>query len=297
MANIADYGSVLCHYTKAATAFEHILPDRKLRFSPYRLMRDPMESKEWVFGAAFYPDNFEGQDDEMETLAKAHEAANTLKRTTKLLALTTDEEGYEGAGLRDELFARGWARARMWELYGETHRGACLVFDRDGLHRELNEGLPDAGVGALYRGAVRYTHAGLAGEHVSYRLDSFKAKNPSEAAADFLERHHRELFLLKTLDWESEHEYRYLALSKGSDYLFAPFDASLKAVVVGEQCPRWQWPGVLDLSEQVGATARVHLRDSLRAERECRKNVTSARRCLRIGVSAMGSVPGHVRGV
>jgi len=44
-------------------------------------------------------------------------------------------------------------------------------------------------------------------------------------------------------------------MSDGSDYLFGRFDASLKAVIVGEQCPPWQWPGVLDVCDQLGATA------------------------------------------
>ncbi|MGI8407807.1 MAG: DUF2971 domain-containing protein [Actinomycetota bacterium] len=259
MAKIADYGSVVCHYTRSATAFEHILPTRRLRFSPYRLMRDPMESKEWVFGAAFFPDHFQGQDDEMRAYGEAHQAANALKSETKLLALTTDAPGYEDAGMQEEMFGRGWARARMWELYGEKHRGACLVFDRDELQDELNDGLREAGAGAVYHGPVRYTQTGLAGAHISFHLDSFKAKSFGEAIADFLERHHRDLFLLKTLDWESEHEYRYLAMSEGDDYLFARFGSSLKAVIVGEECPPWQWQGVLDLCDEVGASAyRLH---------------------------------------
>jgi|SRR5215218_407793 len=193
---IAEYGSVVCHYTKSATAFEHILAGRRLRFSPYRLMRDPMESKEWVFGAAFFPGNFEGRGDEMEILGRAHKAANLAKSATKLLALTTDAPEYKGQGLQEEMFGRGWARARMWELYGENHRGACLVFDREQLHSELNESLPDADVGALYHGPVRYTHTGLAGALISLHLDNFKMKRLSEEVADFVEQHHRDLFLL-----------------------------------------------------------------------------------------------------
>ena len=64
---------------------------------------------------------------------------------------------------------------------------------------------------------------------------------------------------MKTLDWISEHEYRYLALSPGQDYLYGQFGASLKAVIVGEKCPPWQSPGVLALCNEVGATAyRLH---------------------------------------
>ena len=45
----------------------------------------------------------------------------------------------------------------------------------------------------------------------------------------------------------------------GGDFLFVRFGASLRAVVVGEQCPPWQWPGVLALCDRLGVTAyRLH---------------------------------------
>src|SRR3954467_8517325 len=40
----------LAHYTRAETAFAHILPERRLRMSPYRAMRDPLENKRPVIG-------------------------------------------------------------------------------------------------------------------------------------------------------------------------------------------------------------------------------------------------------
>ena len=33
--------------TRARTAFEHILPDKKIRLNPYSLMRDPLEAQHW----------------------------------------------------------------------------------------------------------------------------------------------------------------------------------------------------------------------------------------------------------
>jgi hypothetical protein len=255
---IGEYGSVVCHYTRSETAFEHILPNQQLRFSPYRRMRDPMEARGWVFGAAHFPENFDGVDDEMATYGKAHDAANKIKSEAKLLALTTDAPAYRDGDLRERMFGRGWARARMWELYGGKHRGACLVFDKEKLREELKESLSEAGVGALFDGEVEYTHTGLAGAHISFHLDDFKKSIP-EAVATFIERNYHELFLLKAAEWESEFEYRYLAVSDDSEFVFGRFSASLKAVVVGQECPSWQWLGVLDLCRQVGATAyRLH---------------------------------------
>jgi hypothetical protein len=41
---------LLAHYTSAEVAFEHILPTNRLRMSPYRFMRDPVENKDIVPG-------------------------------------------------------------------------------------------------------------------------------------------------------------------------------------------------------------------------------------------------------
>jgi hypothetical protein len=40
-------GELLCHYTTADAALNHILPERRLRMSPYISMRDPLEAKQW----------------------------------------------------------------------------------------------------------------------------------------------------------------------------------------------------------------------------------------------------------
>jgi hypothetical protein len=40
---VDDY---IFHYTTRDAAFGHIIPERRLRLSPYRRMRDPLESKD-----------------------------------------------------------------------------------------------------------------------------------------------------------------------------------------------------------------------------------------------------------
>ena len=42
------------HYTSAQVAFERVLPESRLRLSPYRLMRDPAENKDIVPGTGGY---------------------------------------------------------------------------------------------------------------------------------------------------------------------------------------------------------------------------------------------------
>ena len=117
-------GDWLYHYTTLETALVHILPRRRLRLSPFSLMRDPRESKAWVPSGAGYLD---GVDDTnlLQKMADASERVNHLRNAFKLLSLTLD--GPEGPGE----FERGYARSRLWELYAERGAGVCVVLNRD----------------------------------------------------------------------------------------------------------------------------------------------------------------------
>jgi hypothetical protein len=53
---------------------------------------------------------------------------DVLRRSARLLALTTDREPVAG-GDPACFFHRGWGRAPLWAHYGNQHRGVCLVLD------------------------------------------------------------------------------------------------------------------------------------------------------------------------
>lgn len=253
---IADYGSVFCHYTDSETAFEKVVKEGQLRFSPYHRMRDPTEASPWVFGAAYFPDGFAGQEDELETRQLSEAEINELKHQSKLLALTQDAlSGYDLAHFHDALFSRGWARARMWQQYGDDHSGVCLVFDRERLIAAMKDGLEAASVSRFYEGPVRYAPSGIAGERgaLTLHLNNFKDKPMAEAIGEHLGQHYRELFLLKTLDWDSEHEYRLVAHRADDDYLHVPFGDSLIAIIVGHEFPNDQEPALRAACEAANA--------------------------------------------
>lgn len=50
--SLLDPATYLTHYTKAETAFSHIVPTRMLLMNPYSKMRDPFESKQPMLRAA-----------------------------------------------------------------------------------------------------------------------------------------------------------------------------------------------------------------------------------------------------
>ena len=79
---------LLAHYTTAAVAFEHVLPERRLRLSPYRLMRDPAENKDLIPGTGYFGD----VDNPGEALADATVKIKRLRNGCRVLSLTHDAE-------------------------------------------------------------------------------------------------------------------------------------------------------------------------------------------------------------
>jgi hypothetical protein len=136
-----------------------------------------------------------------------------------------------------------------------TTLGVCIAFDRDQAGGHMLGQLHQLGL--VGKGEVVYTPRGFADTQAStLALDGFR-ENYSENIGVFVTAHERDLFFTKTLDWQSEHEYRMtLMTDRATDdgYVYVPFgDArSVRAVILGEQFPQWQFPAAKWACEQVG---------------------------------------------
>jgi hypothetical protein len=246
-----DLAGTLCHYTTADAAFEHIIPSGELRMSPYARMRDPLENRELSFAFGTSGDDAENDDALMDMVT---DAIRQLRDRTLLLSFTIDsKQGYTDDDLP---FMRAWARARMWEQYASNHAGVCIAFDREPALDHMTAHLKEVSP-AVERGRVIYSPRGFrdtAAATVS--LDHFR-EDFDQSIATFVFSLARDLFRAKTLDWQSEHEYRVtIVTDKTADdgYLFVPFGdaSSVRAVILGERFPEWQVPGAKWACEQVG---------------------------------------------
>lgn len=144
-------GRHLFHYTSAEVAVLHILPQRRLRLSPYTRMRDPQEAKTWPLELA--------PGESLATTELLPGGIELLHRTSFLLSLSRDE----GARPRD----RGYGLERTWEEYAQDHRGVCLVFDGKRLLDAARTHLPDT----TEAGPVDYLDGGIAASPVRHVPD------------------------------------------------------------------------------------------------------------------------------
>ena len=155
-----EVGEHFFHYTTREAVFEHILPERRLRLSPYAWMRDPLEAQPPSLNATMAVPETEEALEELHYLqSDASDLVAKRRAEAKLLSLTIDASDYESS---DEVFGRGYSRARMWEQYADGHRGVCLVFQRSELTSRVEEQIVARG-GQVCSGPVEYSKTGLAG--------------------------------------------------------------------------------------------------------------------------------------
>jgi hypothetical protein len=247
------FGELFYHYTTRSVAFEHILPTGKLRFSPYARVNDPLENKRWrpvgeyaLGGGAPDPERLKAAT---HAFAAFEHGAGLVWTSAKLLALTVDAEGYVGAA---EPFGRGWSRARMWDQYAEQHEGVCLLFNSARLRRNILESLSSQNLIELYHKRVCYTSGGPRERMPHVDLAALKDVTPA-LVGRFIKEHNEELFFVKTVDWESEHEYRFVVTAPDVEFVWIDYGDALEGAIVGECFPAWQRRGAIDICQQVGA--------------------------------------------
>jgi hypothetical protein len=226
---------LLAHYTKASTAFEHILPG-KLRLSPYRLMRDPAENKD--IRPNIFASGIGAEAD--RAIYEFYAQIKAARDRMRVLSLTRDGDG----GGDSSTFDCCWARPRMWEQYGDNHLGVCLLFDRARLERAICEQWPDDQIRQL--GNVEYRRDGSA---EVWRRTAYVPRGPSDEedlagmAADLIRDNPDAYFFLKSDDFATEYEYRVVltaSIRNEEEYAYVDYRDSLVGVVLGERVPPWQ---------------------------------------------------------
>jgi Protein of unknown function (DUF2971) len=244
---------LLAHYTSAAVACEHVLPTGQIRLGHYGNMRDPAESQDPRLAMGFSGDRTDEEANRAydDLLAIVKEIRDSMR----VLSLTR-----EVPAARDS-FGCCWARPRMWERYGDVHRGACLVFDAGRLRNAIHAQMPEqAGPNEppMLMGSVRYTPAGIANSSVVGISDDdiFDTDRVRDAVARYIDAHYEDFYLLKTDDFASEWEYRTVVRGDETEYAYVDYRNALVAVVVGLHFPEWQLPGAALRCESAGVELR-----------------------------------------
>jgi hypothetical protein len=216
-------GQWLYHYTTLETAIVHILPEQRLRLSPFSRMRDPREYKRWFPPASGFIGDV-SEEDLMRGYAATEARLNSLRDEFKLLSFTTDSES-----ATEGVYGRGFARSRLWEAYAGLGSGVCIVLRKQDALEVIRPQLEALGRSA--HGPVAYENGSL---HTDITLHFEEALSGDvDAAAERIAANHLDsLFLTKNTEWESEREYRFVVRSP-AEYEFVGVAGALVAICRG----------------------------------------------------------------
>ncbi|EUJ25050.1 hypothetical protein PGRAN_04215 [Listeria grandensis FSL F6-0971] len=134
------------HFTSVDTAVKYILPNNTIMMNNFNKVNDPKESKDWPFN--FYSiTSDQGRNFSKTLFSKARTYLN--EHIFMTCFKVEEEEQY----LDDYTQNRAFFDMRMWNEYGDKHKGVMLAFDFD----LLESAYSDTGE-LMYSGPVRYTY-------------------------------------------------------------------------------------------------------------------------------------------
>jgi Protein of unknown function (DUF2971) len=235
-----DHPDLLFHYTRRDVVFEHIFDKRRLMLGLLRNTRDPREARRWQFritGQGSSPFNRYTKEQVWEV---AHDDS-LIKKGVKVLCLTQNprvdgsDQYLEGQPYTEPA---GWGRPRMWDQYGEGHRGLCLALDRNRLGDSVLKSGGGQGIN-IFNDRVHYTLLDEFDDmQVAFDLniDQIQEIGPLEYMMQHRKRFYHEFFMRKHIDWRDEAEYRWICFDDDENSRYIDID-SLVAVIVGDAFP------------------------------------------------------------
>ncbi len=165
----------------------------------------------------------------------------------RVACFTVDRRiGGRGTARRGD--GRGFARSRMWAMYGDRHRGACLVFDRQELLSIASSTFGDGVSAAGVTYCAGFDNSLADAETVQY-------PNPNLDLC--LDRALKSLFR-KNRDWSGEGEFR-IVTRDATGVTQLPVRNAVRGVVFGCDLPAHHLPIARAAAEALGVQEHAAL--------------------------------------
>ena len=242
------------HYTTTSIALDKILFEKKLKIGQLKNTNDPKESGEYSF------DTFVNAPwDIPPWKEKLRQIATPIKiNEWKILSVSINHPDLESEqGLINPLLFGGY-RPRMWAHYGENHKGVCLKLNGNKLDEQIKKSLLDTKC-EIFSGEVdcddRWVNDGTS-ELIDFddisKLNDIELK---EWIREYFKKNHEKIFLTKSKEWESEHEFRWLVHNEKDSPEFIPIDDIVEEIFVGCDFHKTYYPSLYKLCKDLGIPA------------------------------------------
>lgn len=219
-----DNEDTIFHYTKIAIAIEHILYEKRLKFSRGINTNDPREYKR----RDLEPQS-EGNYTFEEYRQNWLEAEKNLRKVISSYKYAcfclNDSLGQEQTKLS------GYARLRMWTQYGENFYGVCIAFSAKSLEERLGK------KAIIYAKYVHYDKDLERNDSILLNVDAneFISKNKEEWATRYVQDHRDQIFFSKHEDYRDEKEYRIVIHDPDDVFEYLDISGCIKAVLLGDR--------------------------------------------------------------
>jgi hypothetical protein len=223
---------LLFHYTSTQVALEKILPEGKLRFSPYSSTNDPLEF-----------------------LKRPHVAIGNSEDVDKIMGeLPGFENELEKAKIAcfchsidvSDQFGWGISRSRMWSQYADRHFGVCLAFSRKKLLAAVSKNFTENE--SFFQREVTYSN-----KPKPLQKEMRILRAPWADPAERVRQEALEHFFCKREDYQDENEYR-IVLYDSSYSRVAPehidYMDALEAIILGCRTSECYNDLFLDIAKQ-----------------------------------------------
>lgn len=145
----------------------------------------------------------------------------------------------------------------MWATYGENHQGVCLKFNGKEFDKRIK--IKQKGMEKdrrVFHGKVKYMDYGDTMDSISIDYVELSKIGITQGLRDHLIKYRKEFFLLKSTDWKTEYEFRWLVHSKKQDFELLPIKGVIDGVIVGVDFPEVYLPSLYKLCDKLEIPVR-----------------------------------------
>lgn len=226
----------LFHYTKMETATKYIIPTKKIKLSLRVNANDPWEYKFRLLNVsgASLPDDYFEKSLEVQPIID-----DILRNRIKVFSFCTNTQPSIMLPNMDIVIdpyalKNGWNKPRMWSQYGENHYGACIVFSKREIIKEMQK-LESTGVFCKF-GNVLYSQKDRM-DFGSITIDgnSLIQLGNIDYADQFVRSNYQEIFFKKHIDYRDESEFRLIIQDKSGNIDLIDTSNAIKGVIWGDK--------------------------------------------------------------
>ena len=227
------------HYTTNCKALK-ILISKQLRLGQLEFTNDPKESKLWVGSLEIL--GIIDQNTGKILVEVQHEINRIKSKEWKVLCVSKNHPEIDKIPLTDReikkhyfpLFMSGDCLPRMWASYASEnnkHTGVCIKLRRDKLDQKIIKKFKNGY--KVFRGNIEYDDEKFFKPPKWQFEVSQESSERKQKIRNHLFEHYRHYFLLKSQDWETENEFRWLIHSEEEYPEYVSIEGLIDAVMLG----------------------------------------------------------------